>query len=171
MERIIGRKKIEEIRDSLRKESFKLYPQKMNDGKDSFIGEVPNFLVNIIHETKKSEKYIMNDEYIKDLLCENPLFLNFLTFINEYCPVSSFEMVRDSEKKDVFSARFGNSTISIYFRDYRITSMSVKSISEGGKPFETEIMSFHNLLKNERIKGDIEYCILDYALRMQYNII
>lgn len=170
MERLIGRKKIEEIRNSLRVETFKLYPQNVTlENKE--IGEVPNFRVKTLSEGKSTEKFIMNDEYIKDLLCENPLFLTFLSFTNEYCPVARFELIKDNDfVRDIFTASFGNISVSIHFKNHRITNMSTRDISNGKKSMETEVISFHNMLKDETVKASMEYEILDKALRKQYNI-
>lgn len=167
MDRLIGRKKIEELQNSLMVEIFHLqcYCHEKFETR-----EVPNF--KVYNEKICKDKFIVSSEYLQLLLLKNKEFADFLIFINKVCPVAKFTLKQASEESSTFLVSFGNIKMIVPFFNEQIEIMELynsKSKRYQTVPF-TPFFNFYELLKAEGVKESIEYSILEFALREQYGI-
>lgn len=154
MERIIGRKKIEEIRNSLRMPMVSI---------ESFVGsyDIPNFSFYI---TKKNTSYKILENYKLIEISKTKQLLDILFLFNEFCPCVNFEL-KENEESNHHSiiAKFGNEELEIVLDE----TLKVKKILNANK---TNIHNLREYFKDTKVRNSIEYSILETALKKQYNI-
>ena len=154
MERIIGRKKIEEIRNSLRMQMTSI-----SNCMGSY--NIPDFEFCI--KEANSICKISKDHRLLNLI-KSKQFVDMLFLFNEFCPCVKFSLEQPKDYYHYFiQAEFGNEKLSL---SYEILSDSVQIYNNKGD----YVSNLRDYFKEPLVRNNIEYSILEKSLKIQYGI-
>ncbi len=165
MERLIGRKKIEEIRKAQKVELVQI-----TDSENPFIMEiVPNFYIEnlgcLIKDFAPITEEILHDEALVKLL----------NFFNEFCPAAHFEFNSSPINKHL-NVYFGNVYLEIRIpSSYKEKSeLDVKLVNKRSSQLKfsgnLDKFDLNRFRKTNYFKENSEYAVLDKEIRNIYNI-